>query len=372
MAKFDKTELDDLKARKPLSKLFAELGTQSKGSDKERWASCCFHGEKTPSLKINDEAGIYHCFGCGANGDHFSALKEILGKSFPEAVEYLGGTRLLTTEERKAIDERAAKAKTEEQQQRARSRGAAEKLFEARQPIKSTIVERYLAMRGLVITPAWTFDLGFIPDLRYTGFADANAESQSDLGRFPAMIAAIRDAAGAIIGVHRTYIDPALGTKLQPPGDRKRNAAKKVMGEQRGGMILLSQPSERMAIGEGIETTRSWYALGLGGDDVSLAAAVSLGNLSGSATGSLPHPKDPTKRVPNGEPDPARPGIILPSVVRDIILLGDGDSDPYMTRGRLVVAGRRFRSAGIGVVVAMAPEGKDFGDVLESDEDIAA
>lgn len=30
---------------------------------------CPWHGEKTPSLVLDWEAGTYHCFGCGRTGD---------------------------------------------------------------------------------------------------------------------------------------------------------------------------------------------------------------------------------------------------------------------------------------------------------------
>ena len=53
-------------------------------------AICPFHDEKSPSLSINPERNIYHCFGCGASGDVFTFVKEISGMSFVETVQYLG------------------------------------------------------------------------------------------------------------------------------------------------------------------------------------------------------------------------------------------------------------------------------------------
>ena len=48
---------------------------------------CPFHGEKTPSFTVNEEKGIYHCFGCHAGGSVFQFLMEYDHQSFPEAVE---------------------------------------------------------------------------------------------------------------------------------------------------------------------------------------------------------------------------------------------------------------------------------------------
>jgi len=53
------------------------------------WGCCPFHGEKSPSFKVENERRLYKCFGCGAGGDAFKWLIETEGMSFPEAVEKL-------------------------------------------------------------------------------------------------------------------------------------------------------------------------------------------------------------------------------------------------------------------------------------------
>ena len=44
---------------------------------------CQFHEEKTPSFAINEKLGVYHCFGCGKNGQ----LKELGNDLSDYAVE---------------------------------------------------------------------------------------------------------------------------------------------------------------------------------------------------------------------------------------------------------------------------------------------
>jgi DNA primase len=53
------------------------------------WGCCPFHGEKSPSFKVENERRTYKCFGCGKGGDCFRWLTETEGLSFPEAVEKL-------------------------------------------------------------------------------------------------------------------------------------------------------------------------------------------------------------------------------------------------------------------------------------------
>ena len=50
---------------------------------------CPFHGEKTPSFTVNEEKGIFHCFGCHAGGGVFQFLMQYDHLSFPEAVEHV-------------------------------------------------------------------------------------------------------------------------------------------------------------------------------------------------------------------------------------------------------------------------------------------
>src|SRR5512143_2509593 len=50
---------------------------------------CPFHGEKTPSFTVNEERGLFHCFGCGAGGTVFTFVMRAEHIGFPEAVEVL-------------------------------------------------------------------------------------------------------------------------------------------------------------------------------------------------------------------------------------------------------------------------------------------
>ena len=52
-------------------------------------ALCPFHNEKTPSFIVSPDKQIYHCFGCGAEGNVFSFLMRYEKEEFPEAVEML-------------------------------------------------------------------------------------------------------------------------------------------------------------------------------------------------------------------------------------------------------------------------------------------
>ena len=53
------------------------------------WCRCPFHGEKTPSLSINDRDNIFHCFGCHVGGDVIKFVMQIESLSFAEAVKLL-------------------------------------------------------------------------------------------------------------------------------------------------------------------------------------------------------------------------------------------------------------------------------------------
>jgi DNA primase len=56
---------------------------------REHIGLCPFHKEKTPSFTVNDQDGLYYCFGCGAGGNAITFLTEKEKMNFPEAVEFL-------------------------------------------------------------------------------------------------------------------------------------------------------------------------------------------------------------------------------------------------------------------------------------------
>lgn len=55
-----------------------------------RWmAPCPFHQETKPSFSVNEEMGMFYCFGCHASGDVFDFYSRINGLDFRETLEQL-------------------------------------------------------------------------------------------------------------------------------------------------------------------------------------------------------------------------------------------------------------------------------------------
>lgn len=60
-----------------------------KRSGKNFSACCPFHKEKTPSFTVSPDKQFYYCFGCGANGNAISFLREYEHQHFVDAVSVL-------------------------------------------------------------------------------------------------------------------------------------------------------------------------------------------------------------------------------------------------------------------------------------------
>ncbi len=78
----------ELKTKVILSDLISKY-TKVVNKSGKYLALCPFHGEKTPSFNINNEKGVYHCFGCNVHGDAISFLQEHLSISFVDAIKEL-------------------------------------------------------------------------------------------------------------------------------------------------------------------------------------------------------------------------------------------------------------------------------------------
>jgi DNA primase len=123
---------------------------------------CPFHSEKTPSFTVNEEKGIFHCFGCGAGGSVFHFLMQYDQLSFPEAVERVGKRYGIVVER---LQNPGARKDAEQRESlyRLNERAAAyfhEILFgqgEGRRALE------YLKSRGVDEPTARRFHLGYAP-----------------------------------------------------------------------------------------------------------------------------------------------------------------------------------------------------------------
>lgn len=123
---------------------------------------------------------------------------------------------------------------------------AARRLWAASRSIDGTLVAAYLAARGIEHVDD-EGALRFHPACYYR----ASSDDASDVRpAWPAMIAAVTDAAGAVVGVHRTWLDPAGG---KAPVACPRRA----MGHLLGHGVRFGKAGRVIAAGEGIETVLS-------------------------------------------------------------------------------------------------------------------
>jgi hypothetical protein len=138
-------------------------------------------------------------------------------------------------------------------------------------PIPGTLAEAYLRSRSLP-GPFDGLPLRFHPALPYRAHPEAPFE------RHPALVAAVTDRAGRIIGIQRTWLDP-LGGKARLVAPRR--SLGRVLGHAvRVAAFDGSTDHERLVVGEGLETVLSLRDLLPGW---SLAACLSAGGLAAFA-----------------------------------------------------------------------------------------
>lgn len=189
------------------------------------WKGCCpFHNDKSPSFTIFDGGERFHCFGCGASGDVLDYVRRVHDVSLVEAARMLGAGALPTVEMPRQLPEERVKRTAE---MKAIWKGAV--------PAKGTPAEAYLRSRGITISPP--------PDMRFARLPYGSSRPM------PCLVAAVRDAKGALIGLQRIF--------LRPDGLGKANVPKPKLslGSISGGAIQLNYGKERreLTICEGPE-----------------------------------------------------------------------------------------------------------------------
>ncbi|MEQ8839420.1 MAG: DNA primase [Acidimicrobiales bacterium] len=82
---------DDIAKVRSSADLVALIGehTEIKRAGRQWMARCPMHGERTPSLSVSPEKGVYFCFGCQRSGDAITFVQEMDNLDFAGAVESL-------------------------------------------------------------------------------------------------------------------------------------------------------------------------------------------------------------------------------------------------------------------------------------------
>lgn len=83
-----KQEIQELKASLSIREVIGRYTTLRRVG--RRWMGLCpFHGDRHPSLSVNEEKGSFVCYACGERGDVFAFVSKIEKVGFVEAANKL-------------------------------------------------------------------------------------------------------------------------------------------------------------------------------------------------------------------------------------------------------------------------------------------
>ena len=267
-------------------------------------ARCPAHDDRRPSLSIRDSGDkVLVC--CHAGCDQLDVIAVLKARGL-----WNGRTRLPL----RPVSHRKMPQFQPDQRQAERT-AAALSIWEAALPASGTLVEAYLAARGLT--------LPLPPSLRF------HHSLKHPSGRFwPCMVALVtKGDDGRQLAIHRTFL--AHDGSGKAPVD----TPKMMLGPCQGGAVRLGQPGEVLMVGEGIETC--------------LAAMQATGNADWAALSTS-----------------GLRTLDLPETLRDVIVLADAD-DPGEAAARDCAL--RWTKQGRRVRIARPPRGLDFNDLLLAD-----
>jgi DNA primase len=97
-------KITEIRERASIVEVISDFASLKK-SGKNYLGLCPFHSERTPSFTVNEEKGIFHCFGCGAGGNIFSFLMRATHLNFPEAVKELAKRYGITLPQRELSED---------------------------------------------------------------------------------------------------------------------------------------------------------------------------------------------------------------------------------------------------------------------------
>jgi putative DNA primase/helicase len=264
-------------------------------------ARCPAHDDRTPSLSIRDGANNKVLVRCHAGCEQKSVIAALrtLG---PWAEKGKRSFRCPPPRSHEREPDQADAKRSE----------IALAIFNSAKSSQGTLVEKYLASRGMLLQSPKA--LRFHAGLKHPSG-----------GVWPAMVALVtRGSDGTPLAVHRTFI--ANDGSGKAPVDPQRM----IFGPCRGGAVRLADLGDMLMVGEGIETC--------------LAAMQATGHPAWAALSTA-----------------GLRGINLPNEVRHVIVLADGD---VQGAAAALDCARRLKREGRRVRIARPPQGSDFNDML--------
>jgi putative DNA primase/helicase len=265
-------------------------------------ARCPAHDDRVPSLSISDADGGKVLVRCHAGCDQGRVIAALRSRG------------LWDENAQRRFTSPAARGLLIDQPGRydAKRTEAALAIWRSAMPAGGTLVEAYFVSRGLRLPPP--------SNLRF----HAGLKHRSG-GHWPAMVALLtRGADDTPHAIHRTFL-ARDGVGKAPVYPQKMT-----LGPCRGGAVRLVPPGDLLMVGEGIETC--------------LAAMLATGNPAWAALSTS-----------------GLRALDLPSTVREVIVLADGD-EPGEAAAR--DCAWRWKREGRRVRIARPPQGMDFNDML--------
>ncbi|WP_323034120.1 CHC2 zinc finger domain-containing protein [Pararhodobacter sp.] len=354
-------------------------------------------------FSVNASKNIWICRDAGRGGDAIALVEYLDDADFLGACETLTGRAPPRGEGQRASPEELAAREEERRKREAVERAKRERAsnkFRADErdrllvhwrhglPLKGSMAEVYLREVRKLDVPEGAHLL-FAPDLPYFGGQEEDERGRKRprrIGSGPAMLAAITDGAGAFRGLHMTWLDlsrPKGKAEFADPETGEILPAKKCRGSVLGGRIVLvpaGREPQGQCSGEGIETTLAmWSALRRNGglpEGWLWAAGITLGNLTGKAVETVRHPTEVREtakghkravKVPGPVPDMSEPAMPVPASVAELVLLADGDSEPFFTRNAMARAEARHAREGLRVATYWPRVGADCNDMIGED-----
>ena len=325
--------------------------TEIKRSGRQWMARCPLHGERTPSMSVSPEKGVYYCFGCQRSGDVITFVQEIEGLDFAGAVETLAGRAGIQLHYDNR-DEGAA---------RSRRKRLLEAVEKARDFYHQRLLDgrdggparNYLRSRGYDGDLVRRWKLGWAPDgwdrlARHLGLSDEDlrdsglgfvnrGERQQDFFRARVLFP-IADERGDVVGFGGRVMPGADGPKyLNTSADAKTYDKSRV--------LYGLHEHRRQIVKEGRAVVCEGYTDVIGCAEAGIELAV--------ATCGTALTEEHVRLLKRFSAD-------------RLVLAFDADAAGAAAAGRVYAWERKFE---LEVLVADLPEGKDPGDLARSDPD---